>query len=52
MVVEVPGNEWNVDIAGFADGLAVVHGFEHTEKAFTFLDVTRQRIKMFGTLKA
>ena len=38
MVVEVPGDQRDVDVARLADRLAVVHRFEHGEEALALLD--------------
>src|SRR5437016_6238602 len=37
-MVEVSSDEWNVDVARFADGLAVVHGLEHGKQARVLLN--------------
>ena len=47
VMIKMPGHQRHVDIAALADGLAVVHGLEHGEKAFALLDVAGQRIEMF-----
>ena len=36
----------NIDVAGFADGLAVIERFQHGEQARVFLDLPRQRIEI------
>ena len=38
MVVEMAGHQRNVDIARFADGLAIVHRLQHGEEALALLD--------------
>src|SRR5690606_2328704 len=50
MMVEMAGGERNVDIAGFADRLAIVHGFEHSQKALALLDMARDGIEIFRAL--
>src|SRR5581483_9514405 len=46
VVVEVAGNEGDVDVAGLADGLAVVHGLEHGETARVLLDLAREGVEI------
>src|SRR5258708_37206282 len=48
MVVEVPRDQWNVDVTAFANGLAVVHRLENREKTRMFLHQPRQGIKVTG----
>ena len=52
MVVEVAGDERDVDVAGLADGLAVVHGLEHGEAARVLLDLAREGVEIAGALVA
>jgi hypothetical protein len=46
VVIEVPGDERNVDVAGLADRLAVVHRLEHGKIARMLLDVPRDRVEV------
>ena len=46
VVIEVPGDQRNIDVAALADGLAVVHGLEHGEAAGMFLHGARQRVQV------
>ena len=39
----------NINIAGFADGLAIVHAFQHGKQPAVFLDLARQRVQIAGT---
>ncbi len=52
MVVEVAGDERDVDVAGLADGLAVVHGLEHGEAAGVLLDLAGEGVEIAGALVA
>src|SRR2546430_4251198 len=45
-MVEVSGDERDVEIAGLADRLAVVQAFEHREQPRVLLDGARQRVEM------
>ena len=45
VVVEVAHRQRHVGIARFADGLAVVQGFQHGEEPRVFLQRTRQRVE-------
>jgi hypothetical protein len=38
MVVEMSDRQRHVDVAAFADRLAVVHGLQHGEKALALLE--------------
>lgn len=49
VVVEVSGDEGDVDVAGFADGFAVVEGFEDGEESRVFLDFARDGVEDFGS---
>ena len=49
MVIEVADDERNIDIAALANGLAVVHGFEHGEAAGMLLHGSRQSVEMAGS---
>src|SRR5271166_403104 len=42
-------DQWNVDVATFSDGLAVVHGFENGEKSRMLLYQTRECVKISRT---
>ena len=46
MMVEVAGDQRNVDVARFADRLAVVDRFQHRKEALALLHVARERIEM------
>src|SRR5581483_8411842 len=46
VVVEVAGDERDVDVAGLADGLAVVHGLEHGETAGPLLHLAREGVEI------
>ncbi len=48
MVIEMAGGEGNIDVAGLADRLAVVEGFDHGEEPGMALHHPRQRIEMAG----
>jgi hypothetical protein len=50
VVVKMPCYQWDIRIAALADGLAVVHGFEHGEKAAVLLDHAGDRVEKFPTL--
>jgi hypothetical protein len=52
MMIEMARHQRHVDVAAFADGLAIVHGFENGEEALALLDVAGKGIEMFGALKA
>ncbi len=45
-MIEMPCDERNVDVARFADRLAVVDALEHREKALALLDMPRERVEM------
>ena len=46
VMIEMPRDQRHVDVAGFADRLAIVDGFEHAEKPFAFLHMPRERVEM------
>src|ERR1700731_1641960 len=46
VVVEMPGNEGNIDVATFANRLSVVDSLENGKEAGMFLDQARERIKV------
>ncbi len=48
MVIEVPGDERDVEIAGFANRLAVVEALEHREQARVALDLAGKRVQVAG----
>ena len=50
MVIEMPGDQRHVDVAAFADGLAIVHRFQHGQKPRVFLHKPGQRIQVSGPL--
>ena len=50
VVVEMPGDKRDVDVAAFADRLAVVHRFQHGEQAGVFLDEARQGVEVLRAL--
>jgi hypothetical protein len=50
VMVKMPGNERDIDIARLTDRLAIVHGFEHREEPLALLDMAGDSIKIFGTL--
>ena len=52
MVVEMAGDQRDIDIAAFADRLAVVHGLEHGEQAGMLLDGAGDGIEIFAALIA
>ena len=52
MMIEVPRDQGNVDVAALADGLAVVHRLEHREPARMLLHLPRQRIQISRALMA
>ncbi len=52
MVIEVTGDERNVDVTGFADRLAVIHAFQHGQKTLALLNMARDGIEIFGALIA
>ena len=52
MMVEVAGDEGNVDVARLADRLAVVDRLQHREEALALLHVARQRVEMARPLVA
>src|ERR1700690_2158455 len=52
MVIKVARHKGNIDVAAFADGLAVVHGLEHGEAARVLLHQARKRIEISRALMA
>ena len=52
MVIEVPRAERNVDVARFADGLAIVHGLQHAEETLALLDDAGDGIEVTRALVA
>ena len=52
VVVEVAGDERDVDVAGLADGLAVVECFEDGELAGVLLHLAGERVEIAGALVA
>ena len=52
VMIEVAGDERNVDVARFADRLAVVDRFQDREKALALLHMPRERIEMLRPLVA
>ena len=46
VVIEVPCDEWNIEITCFANRLAVVHRLEHGQQARMLLHGARKRIEM------
>ena len=52
VMVEVAGDERHVDVAQFADRLAVVERLQHREEALALLHMPRQRIEMLRALVA
>ena len=52
MMIEMAGDERNVDVAQLADRLAVVDRFQDREKALPLLHVARERIEMLRPLEA
>ena len=39
-------DKWNIDIAAFANGLAVVHGLKYGEQTRVFLYKPRERVEI------
>ena len=52
MMIEMAGDERNVDVARLADRLAVVDRLQDREEALALLDVARKRIEMLRPLEA
>ena len=52
MMVEMAGHQRNVDVARFADGLAVVHRLQHGEEALALLDGAGDGVEMFRAIMA
>ncbi len=49
VIVKVTGQQWHVDVARLADGLAVVHRLEHGQQAVVLLDVPGDGVHVAGT---
>ena len=49
MVIEMPGDERDINVAGLADRLPVIECFEHREEAFALLDVPGNRVEITRT---
>ena len=45
MIVKMTCDEWNIDIAAFANGLAVVHSLKYGEQPRVFLYKPREERK-------
>ena len=52
VVIEMAGDKRNVDVAALANGLAVVHGFEHGEAARMLLHLAGQRVEIASAFVA
>ena len=52
VMVEMAGHERDIDVAAFADRLAVIHGLEHGEEAAVLLDQAGDGIEIFAALIA
>jgi len=52
MVVEVPGDERDVDVARLADGLAVFHRLDDREETAVALDQAGERVEILGPFVA
>ena len=50
VIKKVRGDDGQIHVARFLDGLAAVHGFEHGQFARLFLDDARDAIKIFAAL--
>ncbi len=48
VMIEVPGDERDVEVAGFANRFAVVQTLEHREQARVALHLARQRVQVTG----
>src|SRR2546427_2904272 len=48
VVVEVAGDERDVEVAGLADRLAVVHALEHGEESGVALHLAGERVQVAG----
>ncbi len=46
MVIEVPADQRNVDVAGFANRLAIVETFQHRKQAAVLLDLARHGVQV------
>jgi hypothetical protein len=51
-MIEMAGDQRNVDIARLTDRLAIVDRFQNREKALPFLHMARERINMLRPLEA
>ena len=51
MMVEMAGDQRNVDVARFADRLAVVDRFQDRKEALPLLHVARKRVEMLRPLE-
>ena len=51
MVVEVAGDERDIEVAGFADRFTIVHRLQDRQKSGMFLDEAGNRIKVAGALR-
>ncbi len=50
-MIEMAGDQRNVDVAQLADRLAVVDRFQNRQKALTLLHMARERIDMLRPLE-
>ena len=48
VVIKVARDQRNIDVAGFADRLAVVHGFQHRKQARVFLNLPGDGVQVAG----
>ena len=46
VVIKMPGDQGNIDVAAFADRLAVIQGFNDSEQPRVFLDRARQGVEV------
>ena len=46
VIVKMPGDQRDINVAAFTDGLAVIHGLQHGEQPRMFLNQSRQRIEV------
>jgi hypothetical protein len=46
VVVEVPGDERDVEVARLADGLAVVHALDDGQETRVLLNLARERVQV------
>ena len=47
MEIEMPGNQWNINIPAFPNGFSIVECFDNREEAGMFLHQTCNRIEKF-----